>query len=78
MKLCTHSPRLAELRRGVMGLYISAPPLDCLTCPSNGNCEFHTTVGVVGLREVCYRLEGDNHFDAALASQHDLLPERLR
>ena len=29
----------AELRRGVMELYISDHPLDCLTCSANGNCE---------------------------------------
>src|ERR1700676_1608680 len=29
MKVKTQSPRLAQLRRGVMGLYISDPPLDC-------------------------------------------------
>ena len=28
----TQSPKLAELRKGVMELYISDHPLDCLTC----------------------------------------------
>src|SRR6185436_9706523 len=39
MKVRTQSTKLAKLRRGVMELYISDHPLDCLTCPANGNCE---------------------------------------
>jgi formate dehydrogenase major subunit len=64
MKIKTQSPRLAELRRGVMELYISDHPLDCLTCPTNGNCELQDMAGVVGLREVRYGYEGANHFHA--------------
>src|SRR5262245_39329967 len=37
MKVRTQSDRLSSLRRGVMELYISDHPLDCLTCPANGN-----------------------------------------
>ena len=36
MKVRTQSPKLAKLRRGVMELYISDHPLDCLTCAANG------------------------------------------
>jgi formate dehydrogenase major subunit len=32
-----------------------------LTCPANGNCELQEMAGVVGLREVRYGYEGDNH-----------------
>ncbi len=64
MKIKTQSPRLAELRRGVMELYISDHPLDCLTCPTNGNCELQDMAGVVGLREVRYGYDGANHFHA--------------
>jgi formate dehydrogenase major subunit len=64
MRVRTQSPKLAELRRGVMELYISDHPLDCLTCAANGNCELQTMAGVVGLREVRYGMTGANHFDA--------------
>ncbi len=60
----THSPRLARLRRGVMELYISDHPLDCLTCSANGDCELQDTAGEVGLREVRYGYAGANHLAA--------------
>src|SRR5580658_3663166 len=61
MKVQTQSKKLAKLRRGVMELYISDHPLDCLTCAANGNCELQDMAGVVGLREVRYGYEGANH-----------------
>ena len=64
MTVSTQTPRLERLRRGVMELYISDHPLDCLTCPANGDCELQDMAGVVGLREVRYGLDGANHFDA--------------
>ena len=51
MKVKTQTPRLAKLRRGVMELYISDHPLDCLTCAANGDCELQDMAGVVGLRD---------------------------
>ncbi|QID17940.1 formate dehydrogenase subunit alpha [Nitrogeniibacter mangrovi] len=71
MQVRTESPALAELRRGVMELYISDHPLDCLTCSANGNCELQDMAGVVGLREVRYGMSGENHFDAASAAPVD-------
>src|SRR5258708_2253405 len=50
MKVRTETPALARLRRGVMELYISDHPLDCLTCPANGNCELQDMAGAAGLR----------------------------
>lgn len=61
MKVSTQTPRLADIRRGVMELYISDHPLDCLTCSANGNCELQDMAGAVGLREVRYGYEGKNH-----------------
>ena len=63
MKVKTQSPKLADIRKGVMELYISDHPLDCLTCPTNGNCELQDMAGVVGLREVRYGYEGKNHLE---------------
>src|ERR1700682_4613527 len=60
----TQTERLKKLRKGVMELYISDHPLDCLTCAANGDCELQDMAGVVGLREVRYGYEGDNHLKA--------------
>ena len=64
MVVRTQTPRVTELRRNVMELYISDHPLDCLTCPANGDCELQDMAGVVGLREVRYGYDGANHLDA--------------
>jgi formate dehydrogenase major subunit len=63
MKVRTQSDRLQKLRNGVMELYISDHPLDCLTCPANGDCELQDMAGVVGLRNVRYGFSGANHLD---------------
>jgi formate dehydrogenase major subunit len=63
MQVHTQTPRVEKLRRGVMELYISDHPLDCLTCPANGDCELQDMAGVVGLRDVRYGYDGDNHLD---------------
>jgi len=64
MKVVTQNDKLAKLRREVMELYISDHPLDCLTCTANGHCELQDMAGVVGLREVRYGYEGENHLCA--------------
>ncbi|MCY0964552.1 formate dehydrogenase subunit alpha [Parathalassolituus penaei] len=64
MKVWTQTDALAKLRRNIMELYISDHPLDCLTCPANGNCELQDMAGAVGLREVRYGFEGENHLEA--------------
>jgi formate dehydrogenase major subunit len=64
MKVTTQNKQLADIRRGVMELYISDHPLDCLTCPANGHCELQDMAGAVGLREVRYGYEGANHLAA--------------
>jgi formate dehydrogenase major subunit len=61
IKVKTQTQRLKEIRKGVMELYISDHPLDCLTCAANGDCELQDMAGAVGLREVRYGYEGDNH-----------------
>ena len=66
MVVHTQTPKLQDLRKGVMELYISDHPLDCLTCGANGNCELQTQAGVVGLRNVRYGVgaqAGAHHCD---------------
>src|SRR3979490_916779 len=60
----TQTDRWKRLRKGVMELYISDHPLDCLTCAANGDCELQDMAGVVGLREVRYGYDGANHLVA--------------
>ena len=64
MVVSTQTERLKKLRRGVMELYISDHPLDCLTCAANGDCELQDMAGAVGLREVRYGYAGENHLEA--------------
>ncbi|MGH1458007.1 MAG: formate dehydrogenase subunit alpha [Paracoccaceae bacterium] len=62
MQVHTQTPKIQKLRRGVMELYISDHPLDCLTCAANGDCELQDMAGAVGLRDVRYE-SGQNHFE---------------
>jgi formate dehydrogenase major subunit len=66
MVVTTQNDEIAKLRRNIMELYISDHPLDCLTCSSNGDCELQDVAGAVGLREVRYGFDGDNHLDAKI------------
>ena len=66
MQIRTQTAALASLRRNVMELYISDHPLDCLTCSANGDCELQDMAGAVGLRDVRYGFDGNNHLDAGV------------
>ena len=61
MVVKTQTDRLKRLRKGVMELYISEHPLDCLTCSANGDCELQDMAGAVGLRDVRYGYDGQKH-----------------
>ncbi|MFN3576704.1 MAG: formate dehydrogenase subunit alpha [Tabrizicola sp.] len=61
LKVHTQTGKLKQLRRGVMELYISDHPLDCLTCAANGDCELQDMAGAVGLRDVRYEAV-ETHF----------------
>ncbi|MGB7078259.1 MAG: formate dehydrogenase subunit alpha [Xanthobacteraceae bacterium] len=61
MAVKTQTERLKAIRKGVMELYISDHPLDCLTCSANGDCELQDMAGAVGLRDVRYGYAGENH-----------------
>ncbi len=63
LQVHTQNAKLKQLRRGVMELYISDHPLDCLTCSANGDCELQDMAGAVGLRDVRYEAV-DTHFRA--------------
>ena len=67
-----------QLRKGVMELYISDHPLDCLTCAANGDCELQDMAGAVGLREVRYGYDGANHLDAGEGRVQPLFHLRSR
>ncbi|WP_323007509.1 formate dehydrogenase subunit alpha [Pseudorhodobacter sp.] len=54
MKVQTQSSKVKKIRKGVMELYISDHPLDCLTCSANGDCELQDMAGMVGLRDMRY------------------------
>ena len=64
------------MRRGVMELYLSDHPLDCLTSPAAGNCEFQEMAGLVGVREVRYGHDGANHLHAAGRRLQSIFPVR--
>ncbi|MFN4008325.1 MAG: formate dehydrogenase subunit alpha [Pannonibacter sp.] len=75
MVVHTQTGKLKDLRKGVMELYISDHPLDCLTCAANGDCELQDMAGAVGLREVRYEAV-DTHFRARNAGG-DVNPQWL-
>jgi len=72
MVVHTQTEQLKGLRRGVMELYISDHPLDCLTCAANGDCELQDMAGAVGLRDVRYGYEGDNHVQTRNGDQPNM------
>src|SRR5277367_5487732 len=59
MKIRTQSAKLSELRRGVLDLYISDHPLECVSCPANGHCEVQNMADEVGIEETSYGLKGE-------------------
>ncbi|HET6591789.1 MAG TPA: formate dehydrogenase subunit alpha [Xanthomonadales bacterium] len=61
MEVRTRSPRLEELRRNVVELYVSDHPLDCLTCSANGDCELQDVAVSLGVEESRYGL-GENGY----------------
>jgi formate dehydrogenase major subunit len=68
MVVHTQAEKVKKIRKGVMELYISDHPLDCLTCAANGDCELQDMAGAVGLRDVRYEAPPEgalaNHFEA--------------
>ncbi len=54
MKVRTNSPRLTQLRRGVVELYVSDHPLDCEGCPAEGHCELEDAAAELGVTHSRY------------------------
>ncbi len=54
MKVKTQSPKLEQLRRGVIDLYVSDHPLECDTCAADGHCELQTMAAAVGITHTSY------------------------
>ncbi len=63
MYIYPSSESIQELRKNIIELVISDHPLECLTCEVNGNCQLQDVVGEVGLRDVRYPKEFENHLD---------------
>src|ERR1700747_790995 len=49
MQVRTQSPKLMQLRRGVIDLYVSDHPLECGSCPAQGHCELEDMAAAVGV-----------------------------
>ena len=64
MVVSTGSEQLSMLRENILELYISDHPLDCVTCPSNGDCELQDVAEELGITESRYGLAGENHLQA--------------
>src|SRR5438552_13872412 len=63
IKVRTESDKLRHLRRGVMELYISDHPLDCVSCPANGHCELQDVAERLDVTATRYGLAGARHQD---------------
>jgi formate dehydrogenase major subunit len=66
MKVSTTADRVRRVRRGVMELYLSDHPLDGMTSPVAGNCEFQEMAGLIGVRQVRYGQKGANHLHSEI------------
>ena len=73
MVVHTQTPRLAEAAEGVMELYISDHPLDCLTCSANNDCELQDRPPRRSACAMCaMAMTGANHL--GLADRHARTP----
>ncbi len=61
MKVKTQSGKLAQVRRGVMELYISDHPLDCLTCSAMATASCRTWRAPWAFAKCAMAMDGKNH-----------------
>ena len=64
MVVHTQSGKLERLRKNILELYISDHPLDCDTCPADGDCELQDVAADLGVKDSRYGLNGLNHLGA--------------
>ncbi len=64
MVVKTQSDKLEKLRKNVLELYISDHPLECVSCPTNGDCELQDVASELGVKDSRYGLHGRNHQQA--------------
>ena len=57
MVVNTHTIRVINARRTVLGLIISDHPFDCLVCAKSGQCELQHLATQLGIREIPYKGE---------------------
>jgi formate dehydrogenase major subunit len=70
MEVRTRSARLDELRRNVVELYVSDHPLDCVTCPANGDCELQDVATALGVEGSRYGVGESGYRDVARDSSN--------
>jgi formate dehydrogenase major subunit len=61
MVASTQSGKLEKLRKNILELYISDHPLNCVSCPTNGDCELQDVAAELGVEQTRYGLQGLNH-----------------
>ncbi|MDR1490549.1 MAG: [FeFe] hydrogenase, group A [Desulfovibrio sp.] len=54
MEVRTHTPRVINARRVVVGLILSNHPKTCLTCPKNNNCELQALASDLSISEIAF------------------------
>jgi len=64
MRVNTQTGTLEKLRKNVLELYVSDHPLDCVTCPTNGDCELQDVAAELGVEDSRYGLHGKNHLQS--------------
>src|SRR4249919_1338367 len=65
LKVKTDSPKLTQLRRNVMELYLSDHPADCGATSASSRCELHEMAGTLGVTESRYSLGGKQHLHSS-------------
>jgi formate dehydrogenase major subunit len=61
MKVTTQNDTIAELRHGVMELYLSDHPFERIATPAGGHTDIADMAEMIGVREVRYGFDGANH-----------------